>query len=739
LLASKEAAEAHFYCQSFAISGQIHTLYHLSLTVGKSSEDSGPRLSDSVTKVLSEQDCPLASMVYLVVDGVLIFDRYRDGVVISDEEQTLTGDYEVKGSKRRSILICDRSEHTIDRDESVDESILIHHQNLVQNLPGQVLEYIVLFLPDDVVAKLPLVCQTWYNEIGRSSPELWKELLYRRAWPENVYNQSLMISNNARDMYRNIFVSHYTLVRDLTSVVLGLEALESGFRSNTVSLCPNKDLAMLHYKDSQQSRCMSGETILRIFSKACVLVANRDECTLHLFDTAETSCGIYRRCRKRLSVSVAPFSTSKRKKCRLIAMDLDHQTICCLFLVGPEEDQKAWLGLIERDDVLCTGGSGTTVSQVEVGALRFFDLHSTVLQCLISCDDDEVTTWIYSHLMRGSKVDLSLVEVDIKGGIVACGNGRFLFEAAIALPLSFDENTDDMDLMASALLKLFLFDADREEIIWVGPEGGASTMQFWYQFKTSIIGNKLAVESSDNPIQYNELAFVSRVSADVTNIRVSCQGDVDCVKVGQCLVSQNLDHINGNWRRSPEYDRVVVTTPSDIIVGECYRQVGRDSTVSSHKSLLSFYPKDARKTVTNQMIIDGNCVCFPIEPFRGDHIIAFSRLEAAEDSIVAHLIHVLSRQVIHVIQTNSLCSILGEDGFSFSIDTLSHSVAVASQTGLLLAGQDIRSFTDSVAEKNTREQKSRPEKTKKKGGRQKSEKKRMVSPEERGKGLEGNF
>jgi hypothetical protein len=125
---------------------------------------------------------------------------------------------------------------------------------------------------------------------------------------------------------------------------------------------------------------------------------------------------------------------------------------------------------------------------VEEGALRLFDLQTKMIDCLLSCDDDELIGWIYSHLMAGDEVDLTSVEVDSRRSIVACGNGQFLFEAAIVLPLAFDEDNDELDMMPFALLKVFLFDADRGEIVWVGPAGisGASTMQFWYPLKTAI-------------------------------------------------------------------------------------------------------------------------------------------------------------------------------------------------------------------------------------------------------------
>jgi hypothetical protein len=729
LRASKQVAETNFDSGSFAPAGQVHALYHMSLLLAKRLENS-PRLSDAVTSTLAKTYCPIASIVYLVIDGLLIFDRYRDGIVLStNDEHILLGDCEGVGIKRRTVSIAEYSETGV-RDP-LDESIVEHHQHLVQNLPSQVLEFIVLFLPDDMVARMPLVCKSWHNEIGKSSPDLWKKLLRRRDWPITYRNQPSSIDLGAsreRDNYRHMFISHYTAVRNLNAVVLGLESLESGARSNASNIGSNKDLAMLHFKDSH-GHYRSGETILRIFSAACVLVGNIDDCTLNLFDAAETSCGTYRRCRRRISVSVAPFSTSKRNKSKLIAMDLDQRIIGCLFAVGSDDDPRKWLGVVDRHDFLCAAGRGGDVSEVEEGALRLFDLQTKTIDCLLSCDDDEVIGWIYSHLMAGDEVDLTSVEVDIRSSIVACGNGQFFFEAAIVLPLAFDEDNDELDLMSSALLKVFLFDADRGEIVWVGPAGisGASTMQFWYPLKTSIVANKSPQLQSDGSLPYTEVAFVSRVSADVATIRVGDHGDVACVRVGKSVVSEPLSHECGIWRRSPEYGRVAVATSSDIVLAECYSRVGRDSASSYHKTVFSFYPTgNSKEATTDRLTIDGNCVGFPIEPLRGDHLVAFSCLDTSEDasgdkSVFAVMVDVRSRRVIHRICIDNAFDFI-EDCSSFCIAAHNHSVAVASRKGLLLVGQDVKSFADAAIEKSNSDQKS-PQKKKKKAGKKREGKK----------------
>jgi hypothetical protein len=183
------------------------------------------------------------------------------------------------------------------------------------------------------------------------------------------------------------------------------------------------------------------------------------------------------------------------------------------------------------------------------------------------------------------------------------------------------------------------------------------------------------------------------------------------------------------WRRSPEYGRVAVATSSDIVLVECYSRVGRDGASSYHKTVLSFYPTgDSQEATTDQLIIDGNCVGFPIEPLRGDHIVAFCCLDTSEDasgekSVFAVLVDVWSRRVIHRICIDSAFDFI-EDCSSFCIAAHNHSIAVTSRKGLLLVGQDVKSFADAAVDKSNIDQKSPQKKKKqKKAGKKREGKK----------------
>ncbi|KAL3942657.1 MAG: hypothetical protein SGBAC_003176, partial [Bacillariaceae sp.] len=713
LEACKEASKANFASELLALADQIPAVYYLTLKLGKTI-GIPPKVSEEISALLAKQDCPTASIVYLVVDGMLMFDRYRDGIVLADsDEHALFKDCNGIGFKRRTVSIGEYSETM----QETKEEILVHHQNMVRYLPSQILEYVILFLPDESVSSMPLVCKSWNDEIGKSSPDLWLQLLSRRQWPRNDLELSLK-SSDERDFYREIFRSHFSAARNLDAIVQGLEAIEAGSSSTAPSKSIAKDIAVLRGKDSH-GLYKSGETILRVFSEACVLVVDKMDCVLSLYDVAETNGSADRRCRRKLSVCVAPVGNSKKNKFSLASVDLDDEMIGCLFSTGGSENRKTMLGVVGCQSFQSAAGRGGGTSQLEEGALRSFDLQEKVMDCLVACDDEEVTGWIYSNLLGEEGLDFSPIECDIKENIAACGNSQFLFEAAIMVPIMFDDDNDDPDLISTALLRLFLFDAKRGDVVWMGPSGigGAATMPFWYPLKNSIARNSSPqLDSEHSPQPFSEIAFVSRLSADISSILVSEEGDVVCMKVGKNTTSDSFSDENGMWHRRPEHDRVVIATSSDIVLAECYGLIVQETT--KLLTVFTFYPTiDGDHTQIRQLSVEGNCFKFPIEELRGEYIIAFSTAEplhseSCEKSVDALLIDVRSRSMIHRIPVHiEDAHDFIESSSEFDLTCQHHTIAVATNNGLVLVGQDVKTFANAASSKRRR-----PEKKKKKGG-----------------------
>lgn len=455
----------------------IDMLYHIQIPVpianyGADNSDK-ISLSECISSTFAESSCPIGSLVYLTLDDVLVFDRYRDGLVLSDsdEELLLFG-----GSKRRTVTIGEpiiRSRSaSINESASVQpiqkgadaETILDMHQRLVRDLPGQVLEYLLTFLPMSSTAVLTQVCRAWYNEIGRSSPDLWKHLMDRNHWPHDV-PQEIMDSPSAGEdiaaAYKSSFLSHYTAVRTAKAVVLGFQQLlGNGTGSSTVDkqVEGTKDVATFEFKNCT-GRPISGRNLIRFWSEKRVLLGNSDDCTLHLYDVIDSSHE-RRRCKPVVRVSVAPIPTTRKRACTLIAIDLDNQAIGCLFDVTYDDTFDYLLGVLQRDDLLCSGEGGSAVPRLEDGMLQVYNLQAKVLDFIASCNDNSVLAWLYRFAMDSEGIDFSVLRVVISSPLVACGDGEFLFKASISVE-AHEES------MISVLSRVFQFSSNFGEIVWM--------------------------------------------------------------------------------------------------------------------------------------------------------------------------------------------------------------------------------------------------------------------------------
>lgn len=151
-------------------------------------------ISEYITGILSQKGCSIGSIVYLTFNGVLLFDRYRDGLVIPENDL-------------RGCLSRGKRHGASSKNNSSD---------MWKALPGSVLEYVLIFLSEREIATMSSVCQMWNAEIGKS-PNLWRHFLQRRNWPFD--------SNGEEDTdvsLRSAFMSHYSAVRDMKAIQEGI-------------------------------------------------------------------------------------------------------------------------------------------------------------------------------------------------------------------------------------------------------------------------------------------------------------------------------------------------------------------------------------------------------------------------------------------------------------------------------------------------------------------------------------
>ena len=173
-------------------SQSMEMLYHLEVvipTIDYDRETHSSFLVDQITSILAEYGCNASSIVYAAVNDMFLFDRYQSGIVLSRENQELLL---FGGLKRRSISVgeykdryaggaCTNRGHH----EDVEEEIVSYHQSLVRDLPGHILAYILMFLPESAPAMMNMVCKSWKGEIANAGQGLWQHYMDRNNWPYN--------------------------------------------------------------------------------------------------------------------------------------------------------------------------------------------------------------------------------------------------------------------------------------------------------------------------------------------------------------------------------------------------------------------------------------------------------------------------------------------------------------------------------------------------------------------------
>jgi len=658
-------------------------------------KDTDVRLADVISRALSQYGCSISSITYVVMQGILVFDRYQGGLCLSSAEQEvlLFG-----GSRRRSVSIGEYNErrsrslsvHVEPERSNIDSSSrseeVIHsrtdtdihslHQHLVQYLPGQVLEYILKFLPVSATAILPQVCKAWNKEIGRSSPELWRHLLESHEWPCMVEFTDQSCVEETTKKYRDAFVAHYTARRDVLALKEGLE-LHFDRASADSSRC-GKDVASFDFKDTIGQPIL-GQPLVEFWSDTRILVGSSRDRTLHLYDVIDSSTGNGKRCKQSVRVSI-PFANSRRKSYELTAMKLDTSSIGCLFCSGDlwNLDQDIWLVVVQKEDLLCAGKGGNHVSELERHARSAFQLQETILEYMSSSSDidTELHQWLDDRcLLHEDGVDREALKIYIADDrLVACGDGNFLMEVYISVvPKPGDLEDDDYELPPEPRVigKIVLFNSSLGRIQWVSP-------QSCFVEVASLFGG-------GGPIEFGGVTAMFLTSMEeAVGIVVKGPDCIQCSSISLPRFRYGLTHL-----------AAAMTSAEVVLTQEYYSRL--------------FFPGDTQETVVRKAILhlvnrengssclfDGfpnGCLLAQVIQLREDYLIVLCR---SEDTLVNNqdqqnanlrLLHIPSRKT--TFQANIEKSISREN-IPVSMTCDGGLIAVGVQgSGIFLAGHSV--------------------------------------------------
>ena len=459
---------------------------------------SSSKFLTALQQILNGENLSLPSIVYLTIDGILVYDRNRDdGLIVTKEQEQ----YLLFGEPMIVDDFAALSMYHLKCPPSVfeDNNHLVVHEQLTHSI----LDEIISYSEDTCVVTLSLVCKCWYTEIGK----LWKMLLQRHRWPETVNdddNDGGGIDDDSPNYIaqcREAFISHYKVVRDISTLVNAIEytmfvgggnssgssflttddAEDKAFNNVGIMMgfLPSHKLkresAIHSFKDTKGAHNPERDEgeMVQIWTEVKAtntgttmapraLAVYPKDFTLRLFEVAqgklttnndgnsysnEATAPI--KCRQVVCLHMKPlfFSQKKKDSCKIMSFDLDDESVACLvdetfeprpspYTFDDLADPRVhpWLILVAREDIVCAGNEDL----LEDDCLQLYDLRQLILDHILSGSEDDIR---YKEMhdalhnyLASEECILSDILIHVKSKVVACGRGAFLFAAHIFIP-----------------------------------------------------------------------------------------------------------------------------------------------------------------------------------------------------------------------------------------------------------------------------------------------------------------
>lgn len=416
----------------------------------------------------------MSSIVYLTIYGVLIYDRYRGGLVVTkNQEQFLL-------YGRPIIDITTTAETCLQHDATyLDGAENVGLLRIQERLTHHILDEILSFSDVMCTAILPQVCRYWRDEIGTRSPQLWNMLLDRHGWSvtsvssNNNNGQGDEANESQLRKNREAFVTHYKVVRDVKALTNAVKCISGGVNvgGNDTFQCESAFQSFKSTNCAPVFEAGEGKCIVKIWSGDDVasprsIAVYPQDCTLRLFEVVRglNNNLTYIKCRQLVCLRAAPLSVSRKKDtCQVVSMDLDDEIVACLVEERLERKQSAdlispWITLLSREDVVCAGNEGL----LDAHCLRAHEVYPLIMDHLLtgSTDNDiahrDMQDALYEY--RNSEIeDLSNVLISVRPKLIACGRCHFIFSAFVHI-----NESDDYSLCGH---RLFLFSSRTGTIV----------------------------------------------------------------------------------------------------------------------------------------------------------------------------------------------------------------------------------------------------------------------------------
>ena len=543
-------------------SDSLSMLYYLKINFEaklKNNMDTNAKISDILSETLSSLGCPVGSIVYMVFNTTLIFDRYNKGIVVDKElfQQIIT--YE-KENKRPLI----DSNNEI---ETANEHHLTH-------LPVTVVEYILTFLPDEASGVFSMICKQWNTEIGKTSPSLWQYLMTRKKWISQSYhddpNEESIQDNIAAITMKakELFISHKNICQIFDTLVEGLEQLQSG----NVAMKSRKAVAMQQFKNSKDSM-ISGITMVQFWDDCSMITMSRKDCILSIFKAKPSGLSFRTfNCKQLVNTRVAPFPHSKKHRCELQSFDLDEKIILCCYYVN---DLCNWLTLTKRDDLLANSAEAVLDDNI----LKKYDLSELIIAYCTKSPNDGKITRILTFFRHNNHFDMGDMKASIISDVKSCKEGNFVFIADILL----SDDIGGHDILARVVTQ---FSAQTESLTFCQcvPDNVSPEASYLSSYNSS---SRCMVYTFGSPQTLYKLCTEKRQG--ITN--------VVCTEPKYDIISKYLLE-NGLGVPGPKIFSIV--THSEVI--STYTVIDGHNKA---KALLTFFNQESDEYVDATIVIDG--------------------------------------------------------------------------------------------------------------------------------------
>jgi hypothetical protein len=406
-----------------------------------------------IQKYLAAEQVSVTNIVYVVMDGKFWYDRYRGSVLLPPPSFSM---HTLDSTQKASICENSKSYGNSAMEVSCRKA----------KIPSNLLLFIFIFLPDQYVSTLSMVCKAYAKEIA-SNKNLWSFLLQRRGWPTSSFSMGHTTSVNNLEgrecnHYRNSYFSHVaaltllqTLAQNITSLVSGGGKGGNPTRNNFINHfsannynflsfratngAPNIDDKCATLKVLDNSNNTSGNVSKNDTIKA-IGAFSRDG-TIRAFELTafgqknNSTYNTRGAVRQIASVRATPLIRNST----LVAMDMDDKFIACLCHVPCDSALQyskgrhtVLLSVIHIEDFWCSGTpGGESIKHPDRCLVRsktssFFNLEVAVFESIeqqLSFHSEEAV------VLRGeasyTKYQCRPV-ISVSPSIAACGNGNFV-------------------------------------------------------------------------------------------------------------------------------------------------------------------------------------------------------------------------------------------------------------------------------------------------------------------------